>query len=214
MRFMLAKILTEELAKGTTGTGHQEPTSSNWAETWDIFFAKGAMCSTLQEPASTNEQKYETLFSCLINIFCNISAKWSKWHSWAHLWWWSPLWLPLHTEDKTHVKKFSQEGTTHVQKIHIRRHNPSQEIQTRQCNQRTGDWYPYNSVFTWSRKTCLYFVPETIMQHTYLQKSKSILNLFGKPNTVKTTTTTTFLPPAASHRSISSAERVLLQHGT
>jgi hypothetical protein len=29
MRFMLAKILTEELAKGTTGTGHQEPTSSN-----------------------------------------------------------------------------------------------------------------------------------------------------------------------------------------
>lgn len=88
---MLAKILTEELAKGTTGSGHQEPTSSNWAETWDIFFAKGAMCSTLQEPASTNEQKHETLFSCLINVFCNISGKWSKWHSWAHLWWWSPF---------------------------------------------------------------------------------------------------------------------------
>ncbi len=139
------------------------------------------------------------------------------------------LWLPLPTEDKTNVKKFRQEDTTHVkkfcregttciQKIHIRRHNPCQEIQTRQCKERTGDWYPYNSVFTWSRKTCLYFVPETIMQHTYLQKSKSILNLIGKSNTVKTTTTTTttttFLPPAASHRSISSAERVLLQHGT
>ncbi len=183
------------------------------------------MCSTPQEPASTNEQKHETLFSCLINIFCNISGKWSKWHSWAHLWWWCLLWLPLHTEDKTdvkkfrqedttHVKKFSQEGTTHVQRIHIRRHNPCQEIQTRQFNQRTGDWYPHNSVFTWSRKTCLYFVPETIMQHTYLQKSKSILNLIGKSNTVKTTTTTFFLSPAASHRSISSAERVLLQHGT
>jgi hypothetical protein len=38
--------------------------------------------------------------------------------------------------------------------------------------------------------------------------------LIGKSNTVKTTATTTFLPPAASHRSISSAERVLLQHGT
>jgi hypothetical protein len=68
---MLAKILTEELAKGTTGTGHQEPTSLQIEQKHETF----SLQKVLQEPASTNEQKYETLFSCLINIFCNISGK-------------------------------------------------------------------------------------------------------------------------------------------
>jgi hypothetical protein len=81
------------------------------------------MCSTPQEPASTNEQKHETLFSCLINIFCNISVKWSKWHSWAHLWWWSPF-----------MTATAHRRQNQCQEIQTRRHNPCQEILSRRHN--------------------------------------------------------------------------------
>jgi hypothetical protein len=120
-----------------------------------------------------------------------------------------------------HLQIEQKHETFSLQKVQCAVHRKNLHLQmSRNMRHYFLAWSTFSVTFLWSEAS------DTV-EHTYdgdpllwlpLQKSKSILNLIGKSNTVKTTTTTTttttFLPPAASHRSISSAERVLLQHGT